>query len=70
MVQVQKKIRRTELRGKRLKDFCHKARISHNEGGPFDNRQFCFGMIDKQTDELIEECQNCKAHVRFANEQL
>ena len=65
------KITRADLRGSRLiKDICYKAQISHNECGAKDNRQFCYGLIDKQTDELIDECYNCKANVIYVGMNL
>lgn len=60
-----KKQTRADLRGNKLLPICYKARISHNECGPKDNRQYCYGMVDKRTDELIEECENCKANVKY-----
>lgn len=60
------KITRKTLRGKRLKPFCKEAIISHNECGPLDQRQFCYGIIVRQTNELLEECENCKANVIHA----
>ena len=60
-----KKITRADLRGKHLEPFCQKAQISNYECGPKDNRQYCYGLVSKQTDELIYECANCKANVRY-----
>lgn len=58
---------RTKLRGKKLESFCQKAQISTNECGLQDNRKYCYGLIDKRTDELIEECANCKANVIYVD---
>jgi hypothetical protein len=62
------KITRTKLRGKPLETFCHKAKISNFEYGPDDNRQFCYGLVDRVNDELFEECKKCKANVKFVEE--
>lgn len=48
-------------RGKPLKSFCGKAVISKNEYGETDNRCFCLGLIDCQTDFYLEECIKCGA---------
>ena len=31
---------------------------------------YCFGYIDKMTDEYYEECKNCKSCVIFAQQDL
>ena len=60
------RITRADLRGKPLiKYVCYDATISHHECGPQDNRQYCYGIIDKRNDELIPECAKCKAHVNY-----
>ena len=59
------KITRATLRGEKLKSFCKRAKISKHECGLNDNRHYCYGLVSKQTDELIEECANCKANVIF-----
>ena len=59
------KVTRADLRGKQLESFCQSAKRSTNECGPHDNRVYCYGLVSKQTDELIEECENCKANVKF-----
>lgn len=61
------KVTRATLREKSLEPFCKKASISHHECGPKDNRQFCYGIIDTRTDELIEPCKICKANVIYAD---
>lgn len=58
---------RAELRGKRLESFCKKAQITTNECGPHDDRKYCYGLVSQQTDELIEECKNCKANIIYAD---
>jgi len=63
-----KKINRSELRGKPLYKNCSKAKRTTNEYGPQDNRIFCYGLNDMTTDELIDQCKECKAHVSFAEE--
>ena len=60
------KINRAKLRGKPLEKNCKKARLSTHECGIKDNRIFCYGLIDGATEELIEECRDCKANVIFA----
>ena len=62
------KITRSDLRGKKLEAFCYKAKISKNECGPNDNREYCYGLFSKQNDELIEECVNCKANVVYVED--
>ena len=64
------KITRADLKGKKLNDFCYKANRSTHEGGPNDNKVYCYGLIDKKTDELIDECFNCKANVMYAGSDL
>lgn len=61
---------RSELRGKRLNENCYKAKISKYEYGRNDKRKFCYGLIDMMTDELIDECKECKAHVNYAESIL
>lgn len=38
-----------------------------NKGKP---QYYCYGYIDKMTDELIDECKNCKNNVNKAQEDL
>lgn len=33
-------------------------------------RYFCYGYIDKRTDELIDECRECPEHVNKADEVM
>ena len=57
---------RAELRGKKLEYFCKDANTTKNEFGKNDNRIFCYGLNDKSTEELIDECKKCKANVIHA----
>ena len=68
--EIRKRQTRRDLRGTKLLDFCHKAKISKHELGQNDNRQFCYGMIDRKTDELLSQCYICKANVIYASEVL
>ena len=58
-----KKITRADLRGKPLDRDCHKAYRTTNEYGAEDDRVFCLGLIDCMTDELLEKCKDCDAHI-------
>ena len=58
-----KHISRKELRGKNLDDDCKKANIAKNEYGKFDNRCFCYGLIDDSTESYLEKCIGCGAFV-------
>lgn len=61
-----KTIRRDKVRCKPLDDDCYKAKISRYEYGPDDPRVYCYGLMDMMTDELINKCKMCKAHVSNA----
>ena len=63
---MSKTISRKMLRGSPLHRFCVKAHTTRNEFGPDDNRVFCYGVVDMQTDECIEACKRCKAFVSNA----
>lgn len=56
-------IGRAKLRGKPLDDDCKTAIISTHEYGMEDNRKFCYGLMEMSTEELIDKCRTCKAHV-------
>ena len=58
---------RADLRGSKLLPNCQKAKRSTNEFGFDDKRVFCFGLNDMQTDELLEQCKECKANVNFVD---
>lgn len=58
-----KKINRNILRGKPLDELCKKARTTTKECGEFDNRVFCYGLIDPMLDEALEMCKACNAYV-------
>ena len=57
---------RAELRGRKLKSFCRRAKITKNEYGKDDNRIFCYGLACAMTEELVKECKECKANVIHA----
>lgn len=59
-----KRISRARLRGKPLDDACKKAHTTTHEYGPADNRVFCYGLFDPETDEPLERCKICGAFVR------
>ncbi len=61
-----KKVTRAELRGKPLNRDCYKANTTTNEYGKDDNRVFCFGLYADKTEEIRDECMNCKANVVYA----
>lgn len=58
-----KKINRNILRGTPLDELCKKARTTTKECGEFDNRVFCYGLIDPMFDEPLEMCKACNAYV-------
>lgn len=58
---------RAALRGKPLDDDCKKAKTSKYECGLADKRIFCFGYEHSDTEELIDKCRECKAHVTNAS---
>lgn len=39
----------------------------YKDGKP---QYYCYGYIDKETDELIDECRECPEHVYKAQEDL
>lgn len=58
-----KRVTRAELRGKRLDDDCKKAYTSNHEFGENDNRVFCLGLYDIETDYILDKCWPCRAFV-------
>lgn len=56
-------ISRAQLRGKPLDDDCRIARQSSHEYGMNDNRVFCYGLMDRMTDEYLQKCRECGAFV-------
>ena len=56
---------RAELRGEYLEQECYLAHTTTHEYGMRDNRVYCYGLYDKHDADmnLMEMCQNCKAHV-------
>lgn len=61
-----KKISRADLRGKPLNFDCRRARTTRGEYGKKDYRVFCYGLYRERTEEIREECLNCKAYVMNA----
>lgn len=61
-----KKVTRADLRGKPLNRDCYMANTTKNEFGKNDNRVFCFGLYEVKTEEIRDECMNCKANVIYA----
>ena len=45
-----------------------KASIEYYKDGK--PQYYCYGYIDKETDELIDECRECPEHVYKAQEDL
>ena len=39
----------------------------HKDGKP---QYYCYGYIDKMTDELLPECKECRSHVSKAQDDL
>ena len=64
-----KTIDRKHLRNAPLLPFCGKAHTTRHEYGPDDNRVFCYGVIDKMTDEYLVACKKCKAFVSNSTPQ-
>lgn len=58
-----RKIRRSRIRGKQLDTDCTRAHIARNEYGEEDNREFCYGLMDRMTEEVLDKCKECKAYV-------
>jgi hypothetical protein len=57
---------RAKTRGEKLMPYCHMAKITTHEYGMNDNRYFCCGIADPRTDDIICECEKCKAYVNNA----
>lgn len=49
-------------RGKPLDGDCKRANISNYEYGPDDHRNFCLGIMDMSTEEIIDKCRECGAY--------
>lgn len=59
-------VTRRELRGKPLNSDCYMAHISKFEGGPDDDRHFCYGLIDRMTEDYLPKCRECGAFAHNA----
>ena len=57
---------REDMRGRMLDRDCYRAEISKHEGGPDDDRCFCYGLIDKATDDYLPKCWGCGAFAHNA----
>ena len=57
---------REDMRGKMLDRDCYRAEISRHEGGPNDDRCFCYGLVDKATDDYLSKCHECGAFAHNA----
>lgn len=53
---------RAKQRGKPLDADCKKTKISTHEYGMNDDRKFCYGLVDCETDELLQKCSDCGAY--------
>lgn len=54
---------RSVQRGKPLLDMCYKAKRTTHEYGENDDRVYCFGIGNRMTDCVYEECSKCGAYV-------
>lgn len=61
-----KKINRANLRCKQLDRDCYGCRTTTGEYGKDDNRVFCYGLVDRKTDEHLCKCKECGAFVENA----
>lgn len=52
---------RAVQRGKPLLDMCYKAKRTTHEYGEEDDRVFCSGLLDCETEDLCDECSKCGA---------
>lgn len=57
---------REDMRGKMLDRDCYRAEISRHEGGLDDDRYFCYGLVDKATDDYLSKCHECGAFAHNA----
>lgn len=57
---------RAMMRRQKLDADCYKAHISKYEYGKNDNRNFCYGLVDRMTDEYLHKCKICGAFVQNA----
>lgn len=58
-----KRMTRADLRGEHFDEDCYLSRTTTNEFGQSDHRVFCYGSIDKTTDEPLDKCKECGAYV-------
>lgn len=59
-----KMITRAKLIGHKLDPECHNAKTTSQEYGIHDNRVFCYGLYERQSEtDIREKCMKCKAYV-------
>ena len=58
-----KKLNRAIQRGKPLDTDCKGCHTTIGEYGENDNRVYCYGLVDRKTDEHLCKCQECGAFV-------
>ena len=59
-----KMITRAKLIGHKLDPECHNAKTTSHEYGIHDNRVFCYGLYERQSEtDIREKCMKCKAYV-------
>lgn len=65
-------LNRAQVRGSKLDPECYKCKnvweMDTNQDGMIQSANFCYGEYDMMTDEKVDRCQNCKAHVDFVEE--
>ena len=60
----QKMIARAKLIGRKLDPECRNAKTTSQEYGIHDNRVFCYGLYERQSEtDIREKCMKCKAYV-------
>lgn len=52
---------REDMRGRMLDRDCYRANISKYEDGPADDRCYCYGLIDRMTEDYLPKCYECGA---------
>ena len=60
-------MKQKQILGNGVKDIGKSSIEWYNDGKP---QYYCFGYIDRRTDELIDECKRCKRQVYKAQEDL
>ena len=57
---------REDMRGRMLDRDCYRAEVSKYEGGSGDDRCFCYGLVDKMTEDYLSKCCECGAFAHNA----